>query len=63
MKRSQPEQSGREKEDPSSNSGEVVEKSVGGITLDREKVVEESATSVSEEVAKSGNKESTTVVE
>ena len=44
--------------DTSSASEEVVEKSIGGENLDCEEVVEESATSVGEEVAKeSGNRE------
>ena len=51
LKSSQPELSRREKVCISSKSGEVVEKSVGGVILDSEKVVEEPATSVGEEVA------------
>jgi len=50
--------------DTSSASGEVVEKFVSGETLDSEKVVEESATSVGEEVAEElGNRESTAAAE
>jgi len=64
LKRSQPEQSREKRVDTSSASEEVVEKSVGGGTLDSEKVVEELATSVGEEVAEeSGHRESTAAVE
>ena len=48
LKRSQSEQSREKRVDTSSASAEVVEKSIGGETLDCEKVVEESATSVGE---------------
>ena len=64
LKRSQPEQSREKRVDTSLASAEVVEKSIGAEILDCEKVVEESATSVGEEVAvESGNRESTAVVE
>ena len=44
LKTSQSEQSREKRVDTFSASGEVVEKSIGGETLDCEKVVEESAT-------------------